>query len=474
MRKITAFLLFLVLILSFCLPAGAFTISYDGKSEDYPWDPIVMVVDGNVVKTPEMPPIILNGRTLVPAREFFEQLGAVVTWEQEGKRVIVEYEGERIVMSINSRTVFSGNNSLTISKDDPPPKIINDKTMIPVRFVAEAFGFSVTWENETRTVNIQSPERTDIALTGVELFKEDGNDVIFAELSDFVDPNVFKMQNPSRVVIDIYGAAAKIKDGAIKEPGKYISQVRYSQHDDKFRIVADMKKDADVWVETRRGGLAIIFEGKGESPSEPSTEYVEPTEPPSVNFGDAAGKSVVIDAGHGGTDPGAMYPANSQKPEIREKDVTLAVALRVRDILENAGVKVIMTRTKDTYPTLSDRVEIANNSNADLFVSIHCNAMENKDEIDGAQVYYHASSEFGKKFATIVYNNIIEYTGMTKRSIQDGSTLYVIKNTKMPAILTEGGFVSNEKDREYLLSEEGRDSLARAIAEGVLEALTLL
>ena len=478
MRKITALLISLVMILSFCLPAEAFEIRYDGKSEDYPWDPIVMVVDGNVVKTPEMPPIILNERTLVPAREFFEQIGALVTWDNDTRRVIVEYEGERIVMVIDSRTVFVGDNSISIAKNDPPPKIINDKTMIPVRFVAEAFGFDVSWENETRTVNIKSPERAHISLTGVELFKENGNDVIFAELSDFVDPNVFKMQNPSRVVIDIYGAVAKTKDGAIKEPGKYISQVRYSQHDDKFRIVADMKKDAEVWVETRRGGLAIVFEGEAASepsePSEPSTETEEPKERPSINYKDVVGMSVVVDAGHGGTDPGAMYPANSQKPEIREKDVTLAIALRVRDILEDYGVKVIMTRTKDTYPTLQERVEIANNSNADLFVAIHCNAMENKEEIDGAQVYYHASSEFGKKFATIVYNNIIEYTGMTKRSIQDGSTLYVIKNTKMPAILTEGGFVSNEKDREYLLSEEGRDALARAIAEGVLEALTLL
>jgi len=183
---------------------------------------------------------------------------------------------------------------------------------------------------------------------------------------------------------------------------------------------------------------------------------------------------VVIDAGHGGTDPGAMFPVNSQNPEIREKDITLDIATKVNARLTAVGVKTVMTRSGDTYPTLQERAEIANNSGADLFVAIHCNSMENKYEIDGAQVYYHGGSDIGKKFAQIVYDNIVEYTGMTKRGIQDGSSLYVIKHTSMPAILTEGGFVSNSKDRAYLLSEEGRQAIANAISDGIIEMLAAM
>lgn len=452
------------MIFSFCAISFAQTITYDGITEEYPWAPIVMVVDGNTVETGEMPPIILNGRTLVPAREFFEQLGAKVGWEQETKTVTVSCDGEDIVMKIDSRSVYKGNKVLEISQSDPPPKIINNKTMIPVRFVAEELGFSVSWENETRTVNISSPNKGSVTLKGIELLNENGKDVIFARVSDFVNPNVFKMQSPDRIVIDIYGVKSAIKDGSVNKSGISVEDVRYSAHDDRFRIVADMSAGADFAVEKRENGIAVILTPTGE----PSTEK------PSENNSDVSGRTVVIDAGHGGSDPGAIFPHNSLKPNIREKDVALAVALKVRDALEAAGVNVVMTRDSDTFPSLKERVEIANASGADLFVSIHCNSMETRFDVDGAQVYYHTSSEFGKKFATIVYDKIIDYTGMTKRNIQDGSTLYVIRHTSMPAILTEGGFVSNEKDRRYLLSEEGRQALANAIADGVIEALELL
>lgn len=466
MRMAAAVVLSIVMIFVFAFPAGAFTIIYDGKTEDYPWDPITMVVDGTVVRTEEMPPIILNGRTLVPAREFFEQLGAEVSWNQSAKRVTIEYNGEKIIMTINSKTVFVGDNSVMISSEDPAPKIINDKTMIPVRFVAEELGFKVEWVNSTRSVMITSPDRETVTVSSV-VFGSDDVDELFITMNSIVEPDIFTMENPSRIVIDFYGAQASVKDGSITKGGLAVSKIRYSQHDDKFRIVAHMKGSAEVEAEDRGNGILITFIPTGEEePTEEETQAPSDTE--------VSGMTVVIDAGHGGSDPGAIYPAGSSNPTIREKDVTLAIALKVRDNLKAQGINVIMTRDSDTYPTLQERVEIANSSGADIFVSIHCNSMANQDSIDGAQVYYYGSSTFGKKFATIVYNNIVKYTGMTERGIQDGSTLYVIKNTTMPAILTEGGFVSNAKDRAYLLSDAGQTAIAKAISDGVAEALKLL
>ena len=116
---------------------------------------------------------------------------------------------------------------------------------------------------------------------------------------------------------------------------------------------------------------------------------------------------------------------------------------------------------------------IANNVNADLFVSVHINAMDNKDEVDGAQVYYHRSSYYGKKLAAAVHKNLVSYTSLSDKKIQDGSSFYVVKNTKMPAILTECGFITNEKDRNYLKTEKGRQKIADAIADGVLEVLNV-
>ena len=476
MKKTAAFILTAVMFFLSVINVGAFTIVYDGKIEDYPWDPIVMVVDGQTVDTFEMPPIILNGRTMVPAREFFEQLGAEVSWDQSAKRVTINYNGERIILTINSRTVYIGSNSAIISASDPAPKIINDKTMIPVRFVAEEFGFNVEWKNDTRSVIITSPDNEKVGLNTVDLSLDADADRIFVSLDAFVNPNVFKMENPSRIVIDIYGTDATFRDGSITEDGLAVKAVRYSQHDDRFRVVADLKAEADFEVLKLRDGVEISIFRTGDeftnAPYEEESEDITIDEDatianPDNNF------IIILDPGHGGADPGATYPVGVQNPTVKEKDITLAISLKIKENLENEGIKVLMTRDGDTYPTLKERVEFANSSEADLYVSVHINAMDNKDEIDGAQVYYHRDSVFGKKLAKIVYDRIIDYTGLTERSIQEGSSLYVIKNTAMPAILTETGFMTNEGDRKYINTEEGRTEIANAISDGILEALEL-
>lgn len=480
MRKAAVLIMAAVMLLLSVIPANAFTIIYDGKVEEYPWAPIVLVVDGQTVETEEMPPVILNGRTMVPAREFFEELGAEVTWDNKAKRVNIEYDGETIILTINSRTVYIGANSASISPADPAPKIINDKTMIPVRFVAEEFGFDVEWVNETRTVRITSPEAEEVRLTNVGFSSEEDADSIFIALDEFVNPNIFRMQEPDRIVVDIYGTEAIIKDGSIKADGQAVETVRYSQHPDRFRVVVDLKADADYEVFKLKNGIeiSVIRTGEYDFDEEPSDIIIEDaTDIPDeeVTIPNIDGKYVVVvDAGHGGNDPGAIYPAGSKNPDAVEKKLTLDIAQRLRDNLEEAGIYVVMTRDSDTYPTLKERTELANSINADLFVSVHINAMDNKEEIDGAQVYYHKDSYFGKKLAKLVHKNIVDYTGFSDKKIQDGSSFYVLKHTKMPAILAECGFITNENDRNYLKTEKGRQALADAISNGVLEALDLL
>lgn len=479
MRKAAAFIMTAVILLSFVIRADAFTIIYDGKVEDYPWAPIVLVVDGHAVETKEMPPVILNGRTLVPAREFFEELGAEVTWDNDARSVIIDYDGTEIVLTINSRTVYIGSETATIAPSDPAPKIINDKTMIPVRFVAEAFGFKVEWINETRIVRVTSPEAEEVRLTNVAFSSEDDTDTIFIALDEFVNPNIFRMQEPDRIVIDVYGTNAIIKDGKINAEGQAVEAVRYSQHPDRFRVVADLKADADYEVFKMKNGveISIIRTGDYDYDEEATAPGEESTEIPSgsTSFPNKDGKLiVVVDAGHGGADPGAIYPPGAKNPVAVEKDLTLDIALKLRKNLEAEGIEVVMTREDDSYPTLKERAELANKVNADLFVSVHINAMDNKDEIDGAQVYYHRNSYYGKRLAAAVHNNLIANTALSDKKIQDGSSFYVIKHTKMPAILTECGFITNEGDRNYLKTEKGRQKIADAIADGILEVLDII
>ncbi|MBU8905967.1 N-acetylmuramoyl-L-alanine amidase [Desertibacillus haloalkaliphilus] len=175
------------------------------------------------------------------------------------------------------------------------------------------------------------------------------------------------------------------------------------------------------------------------------------------------GQKIVIDAGHGGKDPGAI--ANG----LEEKEIVLDVSLRVQRLLEAADFDVTMTRTDDTYLTLAERVQIAHDVNADSFVSIHANAAENTNA-SGTETYWNAthSSENSHALAEVIQEKLLEKLDTNDRGVKDGS-FYVIRNAKMPSILVELGFMTNLGDAEILRSDRYREYAAEAIAEGLIE-----
>ena len=180
--------------------------------------------------------------------------------------------------------------------------------------------------------------------------------------------------------------------------------------------------------------------------------------------------TVIIDAGHGGDDPGAVGYNSVGKAVAYESHINLAVALLVGEKLEKNGIEVIYTRDTDDYITLPGRSELANESECDLFVSIHCNSIEN-GAINGTQVYYHPASEVGTVLAENIYDKMVEKTGLAPKGTQNGSHLYVIRTTVSPAVLVETAFISNESDRKYLLSTNGQETMAEAIVQGIMETL---
>ena len=193
-------------------------------------------------------------------------------------------------------------------------------------------------------------------------------------------------------------------------------------------------------------------------------------EEPDTNTNVSGQKVIVIDPGHGGDDPGAVGYNSAGKAVAYESHINLAIALLVGEKLENSGVKVIYTRNTDKYISLQERSEIANNIGCDFFVSIHCNSIE-KGSINGTQVYYHPISETGTELAENIYDNIVDMTGLEPKKTQNGSHLYVIRTTVPPAVLVETAFISNESDREYLLSKNGQETIAEAIYQGIMETL---
>lgn len=174
--------------------------------------------------------------------------------------------------------------------------------------------------------------------------------------------------------------------------------------------------------------------------------------------------TVILDAGHGGVDEGAKVKT------FKEKRLCLSTVLLVKRYLEDRGYRVILTRWKDNYVSLPKRVSIANRSQAAIFVSIHYNASSNS-EAKGIEIYYHDSKDrsrawASKRLASCILPTMIDNTAASSRGVRRGN-FHVIRETQMPAVLIEGGFVTNPDERELLKDKDYIDMLAKGIAEGI-------
>ncbi len=185
----------------------------------------------------------------------------------------------------------------------------------------------------------------------------------------------------------------------------------------------------------------------------------QPAPPP--NFPVSNSRVVVmIDPGHGGSDPGAVGVGG-----IRETDVVLSISYEVAQILQQNGVQAVMTRSDDRTVELEPRVAMANRTNATLFVSIHANAATNP-AASGLETYYYSS---GYRLAQYIQNNIVgAFPQLPNRGVKQ-ARFYVLRNTAMPSALVETGFVTNINDA-YMLADPGqRSRMAQAIAQGILQ-----
>ncbi|WP_440706240.1 N-acetylmuramoyl-L-alanine amidase [Heyndrickxia oleronia] len=172
-----------------------------------------------------------------------------------------------------------------------------------------------------------------------------------------------------------------------------------------------------------------------------------------------------LDPGHGGSDPGAVGNG------IREKDITLKIATKIRDFLLNeySNVSVLMSRTGDTYPTLSDRTNAANSWGANYFLSIHINA--------GGGTGFESFVYPGVGTPTTTYQSAIHSEIMKLNQLSDRgkkqSNLHVLRESNMPALLTENGFIDNANDAAKMKSDSWITNVARGHVNGLAKAFNL-
>ena len=197
-------------------------------------------------------------------------------------------------------------------------------------------------------------------------------------------------------------------------------------------------------------------------------EIYVPSEISTVNLESRGAKSrgyykVFIDAGHGGTDPGALGYG------YRESDLNLQVAKKVESKLKSKGIDVKMSRNSDIFYSLSERAEMANDYGADAFVSIHQNSAEAKSA-NGIETYYNRNKEEDKPLSNDIQTQVISQTGANNRGVKNAEFTVLVKS-KMISALVECGFITNELEVKKLSDSSYQDKLATGIANGIEEYL---
>lgn len=455
--------------------------------------PIRLYLDSKQLK-PEVPPKIVGGSTLVPVRIISEQLGAKVSWSPADKKVSVEKNGLTIQLQIDKTDVLVNG---VPKKLETAPQLMDGSTMLPVRFISENMGLKVEWDNLTRSVSLYNkavpvtseptgePKPTPLPAGATPTPKPSASPTptpstnpstgsggvaggVIPEIQQIglagdvlkitatggkLEPQFIELSNPERLVIDLpYTALSKtingkpaVQNGEIIFDNPYISKVRYALFKDEpstVRIVVDLKQKIEYnLLESKTSGeLAISFN---------TSRYV-----------------VVLDAGHGMKDTGAVSAAGRY-----EKDFNLAVVLKAAKLLESEPlIDLRLTRNVDqAFMEPAERADFANAQGAHLFVSVHANSFTNTS-VKGTETYY--TREDSKELANIMHKHLLTATGFNNRGVKTAD-YRVTKYTVMPAILLEIGYMSNVEEEKKLFEEALQDRVAASIVAGIKEYLQI-
>jgi len=323
---------------------------------------------------------------------------------------------------------------------DVPAFIDRGRTLVPIYIIGNLLDADVMWNQEFRRATIQTSDTQLILTIGSDVAHVNGKktelpDGIPAALVDY--NGIERTMVPWRFVAEQLGA-----------------QVEWNPDD--YSVTLFFNTDEPPQTEVTPELLP------DETDKEQTEENIE-TQPEEIPQ-EPSKTVVVLDAGHGGSDPGAVYF------DTLEKDVNFSVMQKVYELLLKQDFAVHLTRTEDVQVSLSERTDFANGLGADLFVSMHSNAADQAPTASGIETYYYSEDEEGKSLAEFVQNSVIQATGAKNRKTKTAN-FYVCKNTDMPAVLVEMGFLTNKDECQKLIDDEYQIKLAEGIVQGIINYL---
>lgn len=380
-------------------------------------------------------------------------------------RIVYDMPDTALVSRDLAQTIkLNSTDSVRLAQFDPQTVrlVIETPTPDDYRTIVspDAQSLIIANSNKTRLTNLSDSRGTGLVKDISVTKKDPQTSILSIRTSRPIIHNIRKDYTHNKIILDLYNINApskatllalaktlQIKDVDIESIQKYPKGASW-----KIAIAND------AWIQSKLSPdaqhLNIIVKSAVVNVSR-TTANTSPTR-------NASQKHVVIDPGHGGTEPGA------QRAGIYEKHINLSVAQKVRRILAQAGINVIMTRTDDATLSLKERTIITNNEAPDAFVSIHVNSCESPGVI-GLETHWYTPQS--RSLAQIIQKKLISSPIQSPDRGIMNSMFYVIHHTNVPAVLVEIGFISNEKERNQLLTDSRQESTARAISDGIIEFL---
>ncbi len=452
-------------------------------------EPIKIELNGSIIPS-DVAPVIIQGRTLVPARVIFEAMGSEVIWTPDKpSEVWIKYKEQIVFLKIGSSVAIVNGQEKTL---DVPAALIENRTLIPLRFVAESLNFQVDWNDMTRTVIIKSPTIAEVPVTPPAVVTSPGvippaeipitttpavevpkpslgqvQSVTFAQngsghrvtiktdtpMNDFSKVTLY---DPNRFYIDLplYELKVQPAEFLTEDINAVVKQIRCSQFDlETSRVVMDLRELSlpNISFSADKTQMYLDFARLKFDPYEDGRLVV------------------MLDPGHGAETGGKR----SFDGSFREYEFNRDIARRLKVLLQNKGIEVYITAEDDKDLSLNDRCVKANRSDADIFVSLHANAFGTDwNKINGWEAYVYKTGGVAEQIGKEIQKVSIPMLGLANRGVKS-SDYFVVKYTDMPAVLIEHAFYTNLEEVEKLKSDAFRQKCAEADAQGIINFFNL-
>jgi N-acetylmuramoyl-L-alanine amidase len=499
----------LILVLSFLLSAAVFSQNN-----------VAVITEKG---TKYIPAYIREGTVYISLNDLADALSINNYYNKSNGKIELKFDDYLFKASTKNPYLIVTPRSTGISRIYQLPTssfYIDEKIFIPLRYSVEplqlAFGKAISFEKPNKMIigkGVSVPKDDDWTYDNTNVPSETGYDINGITVTEKANGTLIRVQSKKRIP----SYFSSFKDGILtiifrkvnSDPFKtnrenlsgLIKKIETKNNgpdtEFKFEVGEDYSTNEVMNVQNSND-ILITIHNKIFAKNETTEKYID-----KWNF-----DVIVIDAGHGGKDPGAIGMGN-----LKEKDVNLAIALELGKLIESEmkDVKVVYTRKNDTFIDLYKRGKIANENNGNLFISIHCNSTKEKPtKSNGTEVYLlrpgrteeaieiaerensvieyednpnryekltdenfilvsmaHSSyMKYSEKFAELLYKDFSDDLKLSSRGVKQAG-FYVLVGASMPSVLIETGFISNKDDAAFLKSKKGQQQMAQSIFNGI-------